>query len=212
MDSCKSDTSYNRDHSHQAGTAHSSCSPIARLLRPQSQKSRLERHVTTRTPCSTNDPRLRDITNPFMSLMTSSCSGCMRSEMYLWDACTTSSLIARALRRFPQTIWWFVFRCIRSSLVLSVGQLSFSSLLPGNGPSLINLNFLTAASVTVRRSLMNKSLLCNFFWSVSNISRMSPISDVIHLCWWFQIPRNPLLKPSPFCRWYFLVLASVPTP
>ena len=40
--------------------------------------------------------------------------------------------------------------------MLSVGQLSFSSLLPGNGPSVIRLNFLTAASVTVRRSLMNK--------------------------------------------------------
>ena len=74
---------------------------------------------------------------------------------------------------------------------------SFSSL-PGNGQSLINLNFLTAAPVTVRRSLMNKSLVCNFFWSVSNISRMSPISEVIHFCWWFQILRNPLASAFSF--------------
>ena len=133
-----------------------------------------------------------------MSLMMSSYSGWMRSERYSWDACTTSSLIARALRRFVQTNWWLDFRCVRSSLVLSVGQLSFSSLLPGNGPTLINLNFLAAAPVTVRRSLMNKSLLCNFFWSVSNISRISPISEVIHFCWWFQILRNPLASAFSF--------------
>ena len=78
--------------------------------------------------------------------------------------------------------------------MLSVGQLSFSSLLPRNGPSLIRLNFLTAASFTVRRSLMKKSLLCNVFWSVSNISRMSPI----HFCWWFQILRNPLASAFSF--------------
>ena len=153
--------------------SHCSAAPSAK-----SDASSGKRRLTTRTPCSTNDPRLRDITNPFMSLMTSSCSGWMRSERYSRDACKTSSLIARALRRFVQTNWWFDFRCVRSSLVLSVGQLAFSSLLPGNGPSLINLNFLTAAPVTVRRSLMNKSLLCNFFWSVSNISRMSPTSEV----------------------------------
>ena len=82
--------------------------------------------------------------------------------------------------------------------MISVGQLSFHSLLPGNGPSLIRLNFLTAASVTVRRSLMNKSLLCNFFWSISNISRMSPISEVIHFCWWFQIFINPLASVFSF--------------
>ena len=173
--------------------SHCSAAPSAK-----SDASSGKRRLTTRTPCSTNDPRLRDITNPFMSLMTSSCSGCMRSKRYSRDACTTSSLIARALRRFVQTNWWFDFRCVSSSLVLSVGQLSFYSLLPGNGPSLINLNFLTAAPVTVRRSLMNKSLLCNFFWSVSNISRMSPTSEVIHFCWWFQILRNPLASAFSF--------------
>ena len=82
--------------------------------------------------------------------------------------------------------------------MLSFVQLSFSSLLPGNGPSLIRLNFLSAASVTVRRSLMNKSLLCNFFWGVSNISRMSLVSEVIHFCWWFQILRNPLASAFSF--------------
>ena len=67
-------------------------------LSAKSEVSSGKRRLTTRTPCSTNDPRLRDITNPFMSLMTSSCSGCMRSERYSWDACTTSSLIAHARR------------------------------------------------------------------------------------------------------------------
>ena len=134
--------------------SHCSAAPSA-----QSDASSGKRRLTTCTPCSTNDPRLRDITNPFMSLMTSSCFGRMRSEWYSWYVCSTSSLIARALRRFIQTNWWFDFRCARSSLVLSVRQLSFSSLLPRNGQSPIRLNFLTAASVIVRRSLMNKSPL-----------------------------------------------------
>ena len=108
-------------------------------------------------------------------------------------------MFARALRRIVPTNWWIDFRCVRLSLVLSVGQHSFPSLLPGNGPSLTRLNFFMAAPVTMKRSLMNRPLLCNFSWRVSHICRMSPVSgEVIHICWLFQIPRNPLHSAFSF--------------
>ena len=86
---------------------------------------------------------------------------------------------------------------VTPSLTLSPGKLSFSYLLRGDGPSVIKLNLLTAASLTARTSLMNKSLVCSFFWSVSN-TRLSPISAVIHVCWGSHVLRNLLALAFSF--------------